>query len=300
MIIPKDTPFKVLKYLSRLNDANSLPARYEKEKVIIYLVDNNYIIKKGKGISASADFTFKYGEFILPFCEKIHSFIDRFNIQYIEDYCTIFDFECLIQIEEDRDKLIEFTFQQILTKYFKSSKYTKKNSNLATAIKAVVGIEYFIEDDKDQQFLRVLYPKNKTRFIILCENIDRLRNPRHEFIEFWYAGGRNTIQLQFIPKPAIPILYLFDWDFDGLNIYNHIKQNYFPTLTAFIPTNYESLMEKQDEVRHHRSKWGNDNFLQYLTDNEKNIAETLIKTNSIIEEQKIHLTTENLINNAIN
>lgn len=300
MIIPKDTPFKVLKYLSRLNDANSLPVRYEKEKVIIYLVDNNYILKKGKGISASADFTFKYGEFILPFYEKIHSFIYRFNIQYIEDYCTIFDFECLFQIEDDSDKLIEFTFQQILTKYFKSSKYTKKNSNLATAIKAVVGIEYFIEDDKDQQFLRVLYPKNKTRFIILCENIDRLRKPRHEYIEFWYAGGRNTIQLQFIPKPTSPILYLFDWDFDGLNIYNHIKQNYFPTLTAFIPTNFESLMEKQDEVRHHRSKWGNDNFLQFLNDNEKNIAETLVKTNNIIEEQKIHLTTENLINNAIN
>lgn len=300
MIIPKDTPFKVLKYLSRLNDVNTLPVRYEKEKVIIYLVDNNCIIIKGKVIIALTDFTIKYVEFILPVYEKINSFIERFNIQYTEDYCTLFDFECLFQIEEDRDKLIEFTFQQILTKYFKSSKYSKKNSNLATAIKAVVGIEYFIEDDKDQQFLRVLYPKNKTRYIILCENIDRLRNPRHEFIEFWYAGGRNTIQLQFIPKPTIPILYLFDWDFDGLNIYNHIKQNYFQTLTAFIPTDFESLMEKQDEVRHHRSKWGNDNFLQYLTGNEKNIAETLIKTNSIIEEQKIHLTTENLINNAIN
>ena len=300
MIIPKDTPFKVLKYLSKLNDANTLPVKYEKEKVIIYLVDNNCLIKKGKGISVSTDFTLKYVEFIFPLYKKINSFIDKFSIEYTADYRTIFDFECLIQIEEDRDKLIEFTFQQILTKYFKSSKYTKKNSNLATAIKSVVGIEYFIEDDKDQQFLRVLYPKSNTRFVILCENIDRLRNPRHEFIEFWYAGGRNTIQLQFIPKPTRPIFYLFDWDFDGLNIYNHIKQNYFPTLTAFIPTNYESLMEKQDEVRHHRSKWGNDSFLQNLTDNEKTIAETLIKTNSIIEEQKIHLTTDNLIINAIN
>lgn len=300
MIIPKDTPFKVLKYLSRLNDANSLPVRYEKEKVIIYLFDNNCIEKNRKVISALPDFTLKYVEFILPVYEKINSFIGKFNIQYTEDYCSIFDFECLFLIEEDREKLIEFTFQQILTKYFKSSKYTKKNSNLATSIKAVVGIDYYIEDDKDQQFLRVLYPKNKTLFIILCENIDRLRNPRHEFIEFWYAGGRNTIQLQFIPKPTIPILYLFDWDFDGLNIYNHIKQNYFPTLTAIIPTDFESLMEKQNEVRYHRSKWENDNFLQYLTDKEKNIAESLIKTNSIIEEQKIHLITENLINNAIN
>lgn len=300
MIIPKDTPFKVLKYLSRLDDTKKLPIKYQKEKVIIYLVDNNCIIKKGKDISVSTDFKLKYVEFILPLYEKVNLFIDKFGIEYAEDYCTIFDFECLIQIEEDRDELIEFTFQQILTKYFKSSKYTKKNSSLATAIKSVVGIEYFIEDDKDQQFLRVLYPKSNTRFVILCENMDRLRNPRHEFIEFWYAGGRNTVQLQFIPKPTTPIFYLFDWDFDGLNIYNHIKQNYFPTLTAFIPTNYESLIEKQDEVRHHRSKWSNDSSLHNLTDNEKTIAETLIKTNSIIEEQKIHLTTENLINNAIN
>ena len=77
--------------------------------------------------------------------------------------------------------------------------------------------------DKDQQFLRVLYPKNKTQFIILCENIDRLRSPRHDFIEFWYAGGRNTIQLQFIPKPTRPIFYLFDWDFDGLIPLANIK-----------------------------------------------------------------------------
>lgn len=37
MIIPKDTPFKVLKYLSKLNAVFNLPFKYEKEKVIIYL-----------------------------------------------------------------------------------------------------------------------------------------------------------------------------------------------------------------------------------------------------------------------
>ena len=101
-----------------------------------------------------------------------------------------------MEIEKNKDKLIEFTFQQILTEYFNSSKHTKKDSNLASAIKAVLGIEYFIEDDKDQQFLSILYPKKPTQFIFLCENKDRLRNPRHEFIEFWYVGGNNINQIQ--------------------------------------------------------------------------------------------------------
>ena len=123
---------------------------------------------------------------------------------------------------------------------------------------------------------------------------------RHPFIEFWYAGGHNIHQLQFIPKQTKPIFYLFDWDFDGVNIYNHIKQNHFPTLTAFIPSDHESLMEKRDEVKRHRSIWNNDNCLQYLNDREKSIVTTLIQTDRIIEEQKILLTNENLLNNGIN
>jgi hypothetical protein len=85
-----------------------------------------------------------------------------------------------------------------------------------------------------------------------------------------------------------------------LNIYIHIKQNYFPTLTAFIPAYYKSLIEKQDEIKHHHSKWVNASCLQFLNNREKTIVETLIQTDSIIEEQKILLTTENLLYNAIN
>lgn len=299
MIIPKDTPFKVLKYLARLNTADSLPYKYEKEKVIIYLIDSNYLKKESKNFIALTDFKTKYAKFIFPVYQNINSFIVKYNIGYAEDYYTVFDFECLLQIEKNKDTLIEFTFQQILTKYFNSSKHTKKDSNLASAIKAVLEIEYFIEDDKDQQFLCILYPKKYTRFIVLCENKDRLRNPRHEFIEFWYVGGNNIKQIQFIPKPTIPIFYLCDLDFHGLNIYNRIKKNYLKSLKIIIPKHFELLMIKQSEVKMNRSIWKNDKILISLNNNEKAIIKVLIEEGKIIEEQRIILSTENLEFNEI-
>ena len=299
MIIPKDTPFKVLKYLSQLHTTSNSPLKYEKEKVIIYLLDNKYLEKEGKRVIILKDFATKYREYILPVFQNINSFVSKHKIEYIEDYYTIFDCECLLKIESDKDKLEDYTFQQILTEYFNSSKHTKKDSNLASAIKAVLGINYFIEDDKDQQFLSILFPKNATRFIFLCENNDRLRNPRHEYIEFWYVGGNNINQIQFIPLTTVPIFYLCDLDFDGLNIYNNIKKKYLRMLKLFIPKNFEQLMIKQTEVKEHRSIWKNDNILKSLNDREKRIANVLLGERRIIEEQRILLTRDNLEFNGI-
>lgn len=299
MIIPKDTPFKVLKYLSRLNTISNLPLRYENEKLIAYLLDNKYLENGGRKFITSKDFLTKYTEFIFPIFQNINSFVSKYKIEYIEDYYTIFDFECLLKIENDKNKLREYTLQQILSEYFNSSKYTKKDSNLASAIKAILGIEHFIEDDKDQQFLSILYPKSDSRFIILCENKDRLKNPRHEFIQFWYVGGKNTSQIKFIPITSVPIFYLCDLDFDGLNTYKEIKDKYLQTLKLLVPENFERLMIKQTEVKEHRSIWKNDNILNSLNDGEKLIAKVLIGEGKIIEEQRILLSKENLKFNGI-
>lgn len=93
----------------------------------------------------------------------------------------------------------------------------------------------FPEESKDQQFTLTLYPRSQTRFIILFENKNRLIIPRHEYIEFWYAGGKNTKQLQFIPKPKHSMFYLFDWDYDGIGIYVRIKQRFFPSYRHSFP-----------------------------------------------------------------
>lgn len=300
-MIPSDTPYKVIKYLVKLSNYKVLQKNYESDKFIIHLVDREFIVEPNENkrkFATTEKFKEIFSKEISPKFKKHDSFIKHHQIENIESHYSIGDLENLILI--NNEKPIDLTLQEILSKYFKSSKHTQVNSNLANAIKTILRLDKFAEDGKDQQFISILYPKDETRFILLCENKNRLRGLRHPFIEFWYAGGRNTNQFLFIPKPTKPIFYLFDWDFDGLNIYNHIKQNYFPTLTAFIPTNFESLMEKQDEVKHHHSKWENDSCLQYLSDNEKTITATLIQTNSILEEQKILLNDENLLNNAIN
>ena len=59
-------------------------------------------------------------------------------------------------------------------------------------------------------------------------------------------------------------------------------------------------MIEQSKVRDHKSKWSSDKFLIHLNRTERSIAETLIKNKAIIVEQKILVTPENLLNNAIN
>jgi len=300
-MIPTDTPYKVIKYLVKLSNDKVLQKNYESDKFIIHLMDREFLDEPNENKSKFAT-TEKFKEIfskeISPTFQKYDSFIKHHQIENIESHYSIGDLDNLILI--DNEKPADLTLQEILSKYFKSSKHTQTNSNLANAIKTILKLDEFAEDSKDQQYVSILYPTGETRFVFLCENKNKLRGLRHPFIEFWYAGGHNTHQLQFIPKQTKPIFYLFDWDFDGVNIYNHIKQNYFPTLTAFIPTDLESLMEKRDEVKRHRSIWNNYNCLQHLNDREKSIVTTLIQTDRIIEEQKILLTNENLLNNGIN
>jgi hypothetical protein len=298
----KDTPYKVVKYLTKLSSIKVLPIEYAKENYIRYLIDRKAIEEKGKKLGTTKKFYDSFADEITDTFSHCSAFIEKFSFDYLENHYSVGEIETLIKIENEREKILESdnALTNILAIYFDSSKYKTTNSNLAKAIKTILGIDIFPEEIKDQQFTSILYPKEKTRFIVLCENINRLIIKRHQFIEFWYAGGKNIKQLEFIPKPQYPIFYLCDWDFDGLNIYIKIKQKYLPTLTLFIPTNHETLMIEQEKVKKHRSKWKNNNSFQYLIDNEKNLVENLFNTKSIIEEQKIMLTIENLLHNGIN
>ena len=298
----KDTPYKVVQYLAKLSNEQVLPSAYKDENYIRHLIERKAIQFNGKQFSITKKFEENFsGEIDISF-NQCSLFIAKYDLAYLENHYTIEEIESLIKIETDRQQIIEqeIALQNILTMYFGSSKHKTAQSNLSKAIKTILGIEFFPEEIKDQQFTSILYPKKKTRCIILCENKNRLITKRHEFIEYWYAGGKNIKQLEFIPQPQDPIFYLCDWDFDGLNIYVDIKQKYLPTISAFIPTNPKALMIEQGKVKDHKSKWKNDNFLIHLNKTERSIVETLIKNKSIIVEQRILVTQENLLNNAIN
>ncbi len=298
----KDTPYKVVQYLAKLSNEKVLPIAFKDENYIRHLIDRKAIEPNGKQFSITKKFEENFAGDIENAFSKCNSFIMKYDLSYLEYHYSIDEIEALAKIEMDKLKIIEqdIAFQNILTLYFGSSKHKTAQSNLSKAIKTILGIEFFPEEIKDQQFISILYPKTKTRFIILCENKNRLITKRHEFIEYWYAGGKNIKQLEFIPEPQHPIFYLCDWDYDGLNIYIDIKRKYLPTLAAFIPSNPESLMIEQSKVRDHKSKWSSDKFLIHLNRTERSIAETLIKNKAIIVEQKILVTPENLLNNAIN
>lgn len=298
----KDTPYKVVQYLVKLSNEKVLPIAYKDENYIRHLIDRKAIEPNGKQFSITKKFEENFSKEIQDVFNKCNSFITKYGFSYLENHYSIEEIEALINIERDKSKIIkqEIAFQNILTLYFGSSKHKTAQSNLSKAIKTILEIELFPEEIKDQQFISILYPKNKTKCIILCENKNRLITQRHEFIEYWYAGGKNIKQLEFIPEPQHPIFYLCDWDFEGLNIYIDIKRKYLPNLSAFIPANPESLMIEQSKVKDHKSKWSNEKFLIYLNQTERSIAETLIKNKAIIVEQRILVTPENLLNNAIN
>jgi hypothetical protein len=297
----KDTPYKVVQYLAKLSQEKVLAICYQNENYIRHLIDRKAIEENNKKFSVTKKFEEEIADEIETTFNKCSSFLKKYNLAFLETRYTIQEIEALIDIETEKQIILEqeISLQNILTKYFGSSKHKTAHSNLSKAIKTILGIDFFPEESKDQQYFSILYPKEETKFIVLCENKNRLITPRQNHIEFWYAGGKNTTQLEFIPKPKQPIFYLFDWDFDGLEIYIRIKQKYFPSIKAFIPSDPEILMVKQEDVKNHHSKWRNKKFLSQLNEQEKLLAETLIENDSIIEEQKILLTKDSLNYNLI-
>jgi hypothetical protein len=239
--------------------------------------------------------------FIQPIQVGLQTFIDRHSLQSLENYYSIDELETLIRIETDRERILssDFSLQQILSYYFNSSKYTQTNSNLSKAIKTILQLEHFPEESKDLQFLSILYPVTKPRAIFICENLNRLRMPRHEWIEFWFAGGKNTEQLRYVPRTNLSMYYMCDWDHDGIGTYLHIKENYFASLNLFIPEDFLHLMTTQKDIKKHRSKWTQESnkLVPRLNGRASNIVQFLISTASIIEEQKISLTTEQIAYN---
>lgn len=293
-MIPSNTPFKVIRYLGVLSEAKELHKNYNNDSVIIFLLDREYIEDAGNKFKALDRFNLFFIEQIQPLLYKHNLFVKKLELESIVNYVTLGELEILKSIASTKEQISKdnLSHQQILSKYFGSSKHTKINSSLSKAIKKILAIDSFIEDNKDQQYISILYPFKESKIIILCENKNRLLLRRHEFIEFWFTGGRNTKQLEFIPTPKLPIFYLFDWDYDGLLIYIDIQKRYFKSIKPLIPEDVDRLKTNQEDVKEHKSEWKGKAILNFLSDEEKGIVENLIESNAIIEEQKIMITVD--------
>jgi len=148
------------------------------------------------------------------------------------------ELEALVEIEANKEEIIETNKSQkeIATLYFDRAKYLRKSSKLFEAVLKVLEVSELPVDEHDQQFLWILHSKCKTpKAIILCENDNQIRKPRIIDVELWYAGGRNTAKLKFVQEPMIPFCYLCDWDNRGIEIFQDIKKNIFPSIEIIIP-----------------------------------------------------------------
>ena len=219
--------------------------------------------------------------------QKYNTFLIKNNIEQITSNFFISDIESLIKIENDKILIIEKhrTRRQISSRYFKNGDAKYLKNNLEKSVKEILKIKEFPEDNKEQQFISILHSKETAKKIILCENEDRLINPRQNDIEIWHAGGKNIAKLKYIPKPDIEIHYLCDWDYDGLKTYLTIKQEYFKQIELIIPQNYT---KKGIEETDHKSKWKPDFDINKFNETEKKILSDIIP-NYWIEEESIDI-----------
>ncbi|MBG6187515.1 hypothetical protein [Flavobacterium sp. CAN_S2] len=157
------------------------------------------------------------------------------------------------ELEAIRDQIItnEETVRGVSQMFFRDEKYMEGKSSLIDAFKKILQIES-LANDKDQQYLYVLRCKTPER-IVLCENLDFLKRPtapRANNIELWYAGGKNIAKLDFINTHELPIYYSADWDYDGLKIYEAVR-NKIPEITLLIPNG----SPRGIALTNHRSLW---------------------------------------------
>lgn len=208
--------------------------------------------------------------------------------------------ETLILIHKNRKTLRKnLSTPHIFSSNFfkdKDSKFLDSKPRLKDDILTILGVEKFPrESPKDQQY-RLVVDCLDPKYILLCENIDFLKDPfefRKNHIELWYLGGNNTKKLYEVPvdKISFPMYYVCDWDFHGLDTYSRIKKiitEKDKNITLIIPP---SPLLKPIKSGKHDSKW-KEGLLSKLDINtfneeETQLIEQLIEKNKWIEEQTI-------------
>lgn len=216
----------------------------------------------------------------------------------VEDILILSEIKDLMdsgELDDIRTQIMESkeTRRGVSLMFFKHEKYLDHKDSLESALKLVLNVDSFA-DDRDAQYLYVLHCKAPEK-IVLCENLHFLKMPtipRQNNIELWYAGGKNIDKLRHINLPAIPIYYSCDWDYDGLLIYQRVKE-IIPKIILLIPNGSPRGIEETQ----HKSLWKNGQNITTLsglprslfTSNESEILLNLITENNWIIEESNNL-----------
>lgn len=251
--------------------------------------DNQRIDMERNKVMARSNYKTWYETAWLTRIHLYRQFLTKHSIIELAEDFTTTDIEAMTAIYEDRTFAKKLTRKVLVAQYFKhqDEKYVKKDSRKEKAIKQLLNLSFFPEEEKEQQFLMVLHAKNTPTAILLCENANKLIEPRLEYTEIWHAGGKNIAKLEFIPPTPLPIYYLCDWDQDGLSIYRSIKSKFsnFKEMRLVLPQDYKMIAKNITNIDH-KSKWKTLN-LDFFTAEAREIIDFLQKNNLWITEQAI-------------
>lgn len=247
---------------------------------------------------------YEHGQFIVK-TEKFNSYYEKYHLNNYKKYDDFLasnnlkkpqtrfeekDINLLIDIKQGiedkslcnlRNQIIEAeeTVRGVSLMFFKNEKYLLRRTALTNAVKQLLEIDE-LADDKDQQYIYIL-ECHSPKLIVLCENLDFLKRPnqfRQNNIELWYAGGKNINKLDYANVDrGLKIYYSCDWDYNGLKIYEDVKQK-IPEIKLLYPNG----TPKQIEDTEHRSLWRSTHDIDKLSELSKNLFNS--KEQKLIEQ----------------
>lgn len=237
---------------------------------------------------------------------QYHSYKKFFNesgleasgLKQYDDY----DMQTLMFIFNNREHLRQnlTTARIFSSNVFKQndSKYLENRSGLLHDVLFLLGVDSFPANSSKENQWRFVVDCPDPKYILLCENLDYLKAWWGFYannIELWYAGGNNTPIIERISQRHLdlPLFYVGDWDYHGLDIYSRIKQilKKKGKDVQLITPDPKTAIYKPIESGNHHSKWkpkgfsGLDRII--FTTSQSELIEKLITSNQWIEEQTI-------------
>jgi len=276
--------WKALQQLHELYESGTTSANLLRHSYVKQLRNIGYLELENKALYKTDLFDNFYTKKHLNKFERIQKMLTQYD--FVSTNFKENDLEILLKIEEKKDDILQkkLTRKEIATHYFNDSKYVKTGSKLYEIISKILDVESLTRNKHDQQFLYVLHCQSKTpKTILLCENDNLLRKPRVKDTELWFAGGKNTAKLAYVPTPQIPMYYLCDWDNEGIGIYQRIKREYFPNIQLIVPKTPKYLPAKFE--------WKTDTDESLFTEEALQLLQHLKENNLWIEEESIELPT---------
>jgi len=228
-----------------------------------------------------------------------HDLEDDGRRKYTEE-----DIQTMIFIADQREEFKQklTTIRTFSSEFFKNkgSKYLENKPGLLDAVRKILNISAFPEEDPKNLQWRFVVDCLTPVKVILCENIAHLKSPwkaREHNMELWYVGGNNIGIIDHIGegKLQLPLYYSCDWDYHGLSIYSRIRQKLLSkgvAISLLMPYRIDVALPVNSP--HHNSNWIFNKPLSGLDPSAFNKEEHvliryLVERNKWIEEESLEL-----------